>query len=355
MAHGEGGSRKRGTSLPFVILRLMLSAVIFGVLFMGLYAAYKQFSGVDPLKVNPKSVVENFLSVKSAVALVTQFVKGQKIDTNILGNKAENLVQSSQPDNSKKNISFSFVLVADSHNENAYLGKALTQAQRQLGDNLQFVIGLGDYTEVGTKKELEAAKKEFDATGIRYFVTAGDHDLWDGRDKLVDSSDSDEGKQQATLTTYKSVFGPSYQMFTHNNVVFLILNNADNYLGLGSEQKLWLSQSLEEIKSQHRGELVFAFMHEPLYHLSSNRIMGKVKEELKVEAKDLTLQLKRAGVREVFSGDIHFFTRYQEPASSLQMTTIGAVTSTRNAQSPRFVIVNVYDDGSYSVEDTEIK
>jgi len=37
------------------------------------------------------------------------------------------------------------------------------------------------------------------------------------------------------------------------------------------------------------------------------------------------------------------------------MTVVGALTSTRNTQAPRFAVVDVYDDGSYNVKDQEIK
>ncbi len=350
MAYGESG-KKRGTSLPFVIFRILLSLIIFGVLCMGLYAAYKQFSGVDPLKVDPKALVNNFLSVKSAASLISGFFKDKDINVPVLNKIIPKVIPvedeaSTVDKDADKKIVFSYVLVADSHNENDYLKKALAQAKGDLGDKLQFVIGLGDYTEVGTLIELKDAKKVFDQNGIRYFVTSGDHDLWDGRDKQSLSS---------AISNYESVFGPPYQMFTHENVVFLILYNSDNYLGLGTQQREWLDRQLGVIKTQYQGKLVFVFLHEPLYHLSSNRIMGKVKDELKTEAKELIIQLKEAGVKEVFAGDIHFFTKYQEPNTGLNMTTVGAVTSSRNAQSPRFAVVHVYDDGTYSVEDVEIK
>ena len=50
-------------------------------------------------------------------------------------------------------------LVSDSHNENDLLEKALAQAA---GEGINFVIGLGDYTNTGTVEELQAAKNVFD-------------------------------------------------------------------------------------------------------------------------------------------------------------------------------------------------
>ena len=50
-------------------------------------------------------------------------------------------------------------LVSDSHNENELLAKALRQAG---GMGINLVIGLGDYTNVGTVEELSAAEAIFD-------------------------------------------------------------------------------------------------------------------------------------------------------------------------------------------------
>ena len=96
-------------------------------------------------------------------------------------------------------------------------------------------------------------------------------------------------------------------------------------------------------------------MHEPLYHPSSDRVMGKTEPNLKKEAQDLIKLFKSSGVSEVFAGDIHFFTGYVEPQTGLKMTTVGSLASLRNVQSPRFVVVSVFDDGGYEVEDIEVK
>ncbi len=307
----------------FIIFRLLLSLTIFVVLAGGALAAYKQFSGVDIVSFNPKAV---FLS------LIKEF--------NL---KSTPSIPASQP--KEKNTPepakvpgkplFKFALVADSHNENDYLQKALQQVKPD------FFIGLGDYTEVGTIKELQDAKKEFDKTGIRYFVTAGDHDLWEARNR-----------QLPPYTEFVQVFGKPYQSFNFEKVRFLMIYNSDNYQGLDKDQWQWLQ---DELASSQDTKLTLAFLHEPIYHPSSAHTMGWVSSNLKDQAEKLTKILKDGGVKEVFSGDIHFFGRYTEPKTGLLMTTIGAVASQRNAQLPRFAVVTIYDDYSYNVEDIEIK
>ena len=65
--------------------------------------------------------------------------------------------------------------------------------------------------------------------------------------------------------------------------------------------------------------------------------------------------LEQKRVDGFFSGDLHFFARFNSPSQAVKMTTIGAVNSARNFQGPRFAIVTVYSDYSWEVEDVEIR
>src|SRR3989344_619070 len=55
--------KKRGGNPLFVIFRMGLSLIILGVLLLGVYSAYRQFSGVDPIKMSPQALLSNFVSV----------------------------------------------------------------------------------------------------------------------------------------------------------------------------------------------------------------------------------------------------------------------------------------------------
>ncbi len=329
--------QKKRTFLPFVVFRLLLSLIIFAILAGGIYTAYKQFSGVDPKGVDIKTLVTGIINTRNFEPLLKIFSVDVKQTQSIIPQN------SPKQDSPKKNVNpvFTFALISDSHNENNYLKQTLVKAKTR---NVKFVIGLGDYTEVGTIKELQDAKKEFDETGLRYFVTVGDHDLWDSRDK-----------QKPSLENFQQVFGPSFQAFSFEGVKFLILDNSDNYSGLSEDQFKWLNFELDKTKKDKDLKLILSFLHEPLFHPSSAHTMGWVSSNLKDQAKKLTEILKVGGVKEVFSGDIHYFTRYNDPISGLNMTTIGAVASQRNTQMPRFAIVTINDDYSYNVEDIEIK
>ena len=94
------------------------------------------------------------------------------------------------------------------------------------------MIGLGDWTDVGTIRELEAAKKVFDESGLKYYVIPGDHDLWDGRNQeLAESEGSEVGI--VALSNFKAVFGEPTRDFEQNGVRFLLIDNSDIYRGIG--------------------------------------------------------------------------------------------------------------------------
>ncbi len=301
---------------------------------MGGYSAYKHFSGLDPLKLDPQAVISNLIqdkTPKQVWEILGQFTKKEVISL-------DNLTDTK----SSSNPAFSFLLIADSHNDSLNLTKAISQSKESHPD-LKFIIGLGDYTEVGTVGELKATKKELDLFGLRYFLVAGDHDLWDSRDK-----------QNPPDTNFKAVFGPAYQSFTFNNYKFLLIYNSDNYKGIGKEQSGWITSELEKSKEEGvKGILVF--LHEPLYHPSSDRYMGKIEKDLKTQAESLVYQLKKADVKKIFAGDTHYYSEYEEPVTKLSMVTVGAIVTERNPQAPRYVVVTVFEDGNISVDDTAIR
>ncbi len=150
------------------------------------------------------------------------------------------------------------------------------------------------------------------------------------------------------------MFGTPYQAFSYQNIRVIIFYNSDNYFGVDALELNWLGEELEANKLQP-GRLTFALTSIPLYHPSSDHVMGKVNPKLKDQVEHLTSILAKNGVAEIIAGDTHFFSRYTQPSNSLKMTAVGAVTSSRNPQQPRFVMVDIFDDSSYNIEDVEIK
>lgn len=235
-------------------------------------------------------------------------------------------------------------LVADSHNENELLAKALAQSKEQKVD---FVIGLGDYTNLGSVDELSAAKKVVDDSGLQFFSVPGDRDGWENRERGEENT-----------TNFKKVFNlfPS-QVYEKNAVQFVMLNNSDLYKGISSYD--W--QMLDALKrvstlpaEPPTPKLRFVFAHKTPFHPDSAHIMGEDSPAVAKQAEELLTLLENNKVDGFFSGDIHFFSQFHSPSGSVKITTIGAVARGRNFQGPRFAILKVYSDYSWEVEDIPI-
>lgn len=341
------GSKKGGGPFGFLftLFRLGLSLVIMGVLLLGIYQAYKTFSGVDLLKVSTQSLTSSFLSSDEAYKLITSILSAKPEDSLTQAKKfiKEGKVDLPQPSTIKAPdvpLDFKFAIVTDSHNDNEDLKKALTQAKDA---GAKFAVGLGDYTNVGTPDELRSAKLAFDTVNLSYYVTPGDHDLWDSRNRNLPA-----------VKGFTDVFGSPYQSFAYSDARFILVYDSDNYLGLNSAQLTWLEGELSRV-NQDKPKNIFIMTSSPLFHPSSDHFMGKVTPKLIDQAEHLRKLFKDSNVSEVFAGDVHFYSRYTDPKYDLKMTVVGAVTKDRNAQNPRYVMVDVYIDGSYNIEDLEIK
>ncbi len=331
------------------LFRIFLSLVMMFILSIGLYLAFKNFSGFDPLNLNPSLSIRNILASDKFYNLISgvlsvdpktsfkrfqDLFKGQQSGDGSVINNSQPSTPPSAP------LLYKFAVVSDSHNDNASLAKALSMSAQAKVD---FVIGLGDFSDVGTIDELRDTKRQFDAANLPYYVTAGDHDLWDSRDKLNNP-----------IANFTSVFGTPFTSFYHQNTHLVLLYNSDNYHGLDGIQMEWFKDNLKAAPDSNT-KLTFLFVSIPLFHPSSDHIMGKTEPELKKQAEEILNLAKENNVAEVFAGDTHFSARYIEPKSNLKMTVVGAITSTRNLQSPRFTIVDVYENGSYNIQDIEIK
>lgn len=346
---GRKHQGRRRINILFVIFRLILSLIIFALLLGGAYSAYKHFSGLDPLKLNPEAVFLNLLKSKTPQDIIAalasiQATKGfaQNINQKILGKEAIVPADSRQGLQVQGSVVFRFLIIGDSHSDTKYLTKALEQAKLTYPD-LSFILGVGDYSEVGTVGELENAKAALDSSGLRYFLVPGDHDLWDARNQKLDP-----------VSNFNQVFGPQYQSFSNSGFHFILIFNSDNYSGLSENQFKWLNSELTKATVE-KTKGFFIFLHEPLYHPSSDHIMGRIEGKLKEQAKGLILTFKNAGVRAVVAGDTHYFSQYSEPETGIFMTTIGALTSERNVQTPRYGVGEVLEDGNLRVLDVEIR
>ena len=229
-----------------------------------------------------------------------------------------------------------FAVLSDSEGENDLLAKALRQAQ---GKGINFVIGLGDWSTVGTQGQLSVAKQVFDASGLEYYTTSGDHDLWDSRNRGEDP-----------LANYNQTFGSASHLIEKEEIQIVILDNSDIYKGIPSSSWELLFESLKkDVK------LRFVMAHKTPFHPDSAHIMGQDAQNVKAQAENLLAILEEGQISAFFSGDMHFFAQFKTPKQAVKITTIGAVSSQKNFQGPRFAIVTVYDDYSWKAEDVEIR
>lgn len=306
------------------LFRLLTSLVVMAVLGVGVYQAVKSFSGIDPLKLDSK------------------YLKIDILTTLLSTNTKQSLGKVIQPANTKKEgeVLFRFAIIGDSHKDTANLTKVLNLAKQK---NARFIVGIGDLSDVGTVDELRNTKLQFDTANLPYYVTPGDHDLWDSRDKGKNASDN-----------FQEVFGNTYQAFSYGKTRVVLLYNSDNYLGVDELQLKWIEDELLRIKEEDYDN-IFIVGATPLYHPSSDHVMGKVTPNLKNQAEHLISIFNKAGIDEAVFADTHFFSRYNEPNTGLKITTVGAVTADRNPQTPRFAMVDVYKDGGYNIEEIEVK
>ena len=229
-----------------------------------------------------------------------------------------------------------FALISDSQGENDLLKKALTQAE---GKGINFVIGLGDWSSVGTQGQLSVAKQVIDSSKLEYYVTAGDHDLWASRNRGEDP-----------LTNFNQTFGKAAHLIERNGIQIVILDNSDIYKGIPSDSWELLFESLKkDVK------LRFVMAHKTPFHPDSAHIMGQNAQNVKAQAENLLAILEEGQISGFFSGDLHFFARFKTPKQAVKITTIGAVASQKNFQGPRFAQITVYDDYSWKAEDVEIR
>lgn len=355
--HSE--SKRRRAPLPFTVFRLFLSLVLFLLLGVALIQAFKSFNGTssvdDPFTKaisefpsNPKAAVMGLITSEDTVNIITSILsfspnKDFKLPLQTQAPKTKTASHEARKDG---NVILKFAVVADSHKDTDMLKVALSQAK---SENAKFVIGLGDYSDVGTISELENVKKIFTDSGLPFYVVPGDHDLWDARDK---------GK--AASANFSSVFGTPYQAFSDSGIRFILLYNSDNYNGVDDIQMSWFKNELSKKDDTKQS---YVFLHEPLIHPSSDQVMGSARKsegqaantKIQNQAKELLNVMGEMKVGGVFAGDIHAFTTYTDMETNINMVTVGALTKERNTQTPRFGIVDVYDDGSYNIQDIEVK
>jgi 3',5'-cyclic AMP phosphodiesterase CpdA len=149
-----------------------------------------------------------------------------------------------QPPDAINPDSFSFAIFGDVHYTT---GTHPTMARFQsdaVDRGIDFFCVLGDLTRDGTSEQMRRARAGLDSIGIPYYVTLGNHDLF----------------QANAWPSYKAEFGPGcYSVTIAGKVKLLFLDTAEGRLG--SRQFEWLEQELSGA-----GDCIkFVGTHFPLY------------------------------------------------------------------------------------------
>lgn len=227
-----------------------------------------------------------------------------------------------------------FSVIGDPESDLPNLKKALEISKRR---GSEFVVLVGDLTQVGSKIQLEQIKEVLNYSGLKYYVVPGNHDLYASRKQTKDPK-----------KYFREVFGKPYYSLLINKISFLFLDNSD-------DQKLMENEQIEFIKSnlnKFGKNLNFIFFHMPVYHPTSDYIMGYQNNEISKQKDELLDILKNASVSAIFAGHLHKTASYEW--EGIKMYVAGSVNSTRNWQTPRFLEVEVFENKEFKVSEIEL-
>lgn len=249
----------------------------------------------------------------------------------------------------------SFAVIGDPESDIENLNKALEIIKQK---ELQFVIIVGDLTEVGTPEQFEAIKKALEKSKVEYYVIPGNHDLWYGRKQCMGQ---EEEEFCSNVLTYRQYFSQNYYAENIHDLQFVFLDNGDEWLGLGRAQLDWLRHFLLDKKEFKEGQLdqkYLVFSHIPLHHPESDYVVGYHKKELRQEARDLLTEFCDHPPFALFFGHLHHTNDYEykcKNGNQLKMYIAGSVNDKRNWQLPRFLKVDLYEGGRLKIEEIELQ
>jgi 3',5'-cyclic AMP phosphodiesterase CpdA len=177
--------------------------------------------------------------------------------------------------------SFSFAVFGDVHYT---LGAhpALARFRREVEERgIDFFLVLGDLAHDGTEAQMRRARAGLDSVGIPYYVTNGNHDLF----------------QAEAWPSFKAEFGPScYSVVIADKLKVIFLDTAEGRLG--ERQFAWLEQELATAGDR----IKFVGTHFPLY---DGRVPGVYRMASGRERARLQSLLQEHAVFAIASGHIH--------------------------------------------------
>src|SRR3989344_3405791 len=306
------------------LLRPIISIIVLTALVLGIALFVKEISTMSykrVISITAPLLAKVGLSSDKAGEVAGEFIK-RASDTDI--NIGNIIKDTSDPiKNSKSAVTVA--IFSDPHSDNLDLLKAISKTKDL---SVDAIFHLGDHTDLGVITKLEEAKKILDESDLKYYTIPGDHDLW----------------QSVGVGNFAQVFGDNFHSITLKGVKFVMLDNSANYTVIDAKLTAWFT---EEVKNAD-----FVLLSQPLYHPTFNRIMGVVDGEDVIKVKDQALEIlnliRQSKVKAIIAGDQHGSSiSIDTQRSTLSHIVIGAITSERNLQSPRFSVIRVYADDNY--------
>lgn len=245
----------------------------------------------------------------------------------------------------EKRPQLTLAVIGDPEGDLNNLKKALIKIKEK---GLTTVVLVGDLTQTGLPEQLEAVKQILIQSGLTYYLIPGNHDLWYGRKTCQEK----KGINCTNTDTFKEYFGESYskKIITDHNL--LLLDDSDEWLGMGQKQLDWLSQQLNNLTIKQ-----LVFLHIPLYHPESEYAMGYQNKELKKQATEVLEILCQHPPLALFYGHLHHTNQYEYSCTNtqkLKMIDVGSINSERNWQTPRFMVVKISQDNNFELEEVEV-
>jgi len=235
-----------------------------------------------------------------------------------------------------------FSVIGDPESDLSNLEKSLDRAKK-LGS--EFVILVGDLTKTGEEKQFKELKDILDRSGLKYYVVPGNHDLYAAKKKTGNP-----------LAYFKNYFGKPYQqlLIERGNLKFnfLLIDNSNEDQGIKEAQMSFIKQNLAPNSLQSGSVITLVFLHIPVWHPTSEYIMGYRNKEVSKQKDELLNIFKEASVSAVFSGHLHktSFCQWE----GIKMYVAGSVNSSRNWQTPRFLEIKILDIRNFIVSEIEL-
>ena len=229
-------------------------------------------------------------------------------------------------------------IFADIHSDWESLRKAVLKVNNNKG--VDFVLVLGDLTDLGSLENLYRSKEILDDLNVSYYAVSGNHDVWYSK---RDGNPHDYN--------FVQVFGDQPACFSENGFNFVLLDNSDEQKEVEPSHWLKIQNCL------NKKEPILFFSHIPLNHPANERVMGQFLPDLSEQAEILRDKLCGQKAKLAVGAHFHSFSKYNYACDNgykLPMIVSPALTIKRNFQSPRFLYLDVSGNGEVKEKEVEI-